>query len=63
MLSQGDSRRCLGTMSETRTVGQIRTGERMMECPINGDTYRVTKWTETVDGRVRAVEKELVSDE
>lgn len=41
----------------------IETGERIMESPLTGNTYRVTKWVDKGDGKVVALEKELVDDE
>ena len=37
---------------------QIEEGERIMESPITGEKYLVTKWVEKPDGRAIALEKE-----
>jgi hypothetical protein len=41
---------------------QIETGEIHKQSPITGDLYRVTKWVDKGDGRIVALEKELVDD-
>lgn len=41
---------------------EIETGERYMESPLTGDTYRVTKWVPKGDGKIVALEKELVKE-
>lgn len=40
----------------------IETGERIMESPITGNRYRVTKWVDKGEGKAVAIEKELVED-
>jgi hypothetical protein len=42
-------------------VDEIETGEKVMQSPITGDTYRVTMWVEKGADRVIALEKEEVS--
>lgn len=37
-------------------ASEIKSGDRIMECPISGDEYRVTRWAER-DGHVVALEK------
>lgn len=41
---------------------QVVEGERLMESPITGDVYRVTRWIEAGDGRAIALEKEPVEE-
>lgn len=38
----------------------IETGERFMESPVTDKVYRVTKWIETDDGQLMALDKEEV---
>jgi hypothetical protein len=37
---------------------EVESGERIVESPLTGTTYRVTKWVEKGDGRIVALEKE-----
>lgn len=37
-------------------ASEIESGERIMQCPISGQEYRVTRWAER-DGRAVALEK------
>ncbi len=41
----------------------IETGEKILESPLTGNTYRVTKWVDQGDGKFISIEKELVEDE
>jgi predicted RNA-binding Zn-ribbon protein involved in translation (DUF1610 family) len=61
----GDIRTDGGSLEtvEGYPADQVEEGERIMESPITGETYRVTKWVEKNDGRAIALEKELVGDE
>ena len=52
-------------MSETyqgHPVEDIETGEKIMQSPLTGNTYKVTKWVDKGDGKFVALEKELVED-
>ena len=41
----------------------VETGEKYLESPLTGNTYRVTKWVDKGEGKFIAIEKELVDDE
>ena len=41
----------------------VETGEKYLESPLTGNTYRVTKWVDQGEGKFIAIEKELVDDE
>lgn len=38
----------------------LSTGEKIMESPVTGTTYRVTKWIDKGEGRCVAVQKEEI---
>lgn len=42
---------------------QVETGERVMQSPVTGTEYLVTKWVEKSDGRAIALEKEELDDD
>lgn len=42
--------------------GDIQTGEKILESPITGNLYRVTKWVERGEGKFIALEKSTVID-
>lgn len=37
---------------------EIRTDPITQQCPVTGQTYRVTEWVDRGDGRIVALEKE-----
>lgn len=41
----------------------VETGEKILESPLTGNKYRVTKWVDQGDGQFIAIEKELVQDD
>lgn len=40
----------------------IQTGEQLMQSPMTGTTYRVTRWIDAGDGNVIALSKQEVED-
>ena len=44
-------------------VDEIEEDEKILESPMTGNVYRVTKWVDKGDGKFVAIEKELVDDE
>jgi len=48
---------------EGHSPSDIETGEKILESPLTGNTYRVTKWVDQGDGKFVAIEKELIDDE
>jgi hypothetical protein len=53
--------------SDTGTYGYpeelIEEGERIMESPITGEKYRVTKWVDKGEDKCIAIEKELLDSQ
>lgn len=41
----------------------IETGEKILQSPLTGKEYRVTKWVDQGDGQFIAIEKELTADD
>ena len=38
--------------------GEVRTGERYSQSPLTDHVYRVTRWVDLGDGKIRSLEKE-----
>lgn len=50
-------------MARNSGNGTIETGERYARSPMTGNFYRVTKWRDLGDGKIKALEKEEIGRE
>lgn len=48
---------------EGHSPDDIETGEKILESPLTGNKYCVTKWVDKGDGQFIAIEKELIGGE
>jgi hypothetical protein len=55
----------VGTLVEVaewiEDVANVETGEKLVESPATGETYKATQWIERDDGRILALEKQPVN--
>lgn len=42
---------------------EIETGERYCRSPMTGHWYRVTRWVDLGEGRIKAINKELMPED
>lgn len=40
--------------------GEVKEGEKVVTCPVTGRRHRVTRWVDRGEGRITALESELV---